>query len=171
MKHLFLKTSLGTFTLLFSPIVFSGVGTMTYTTQSAVAIPTLNGVMLLLLSLLLVVIAFRMTKQKNTHASKLFLTLLSVGVLSSGTVGVHLISKANANGGGNIPLTSSGSVAVAEGDNNYLNSLLSYAVSITAIDVDTGFTCTVASSGDLKCTVGLTLPSSFGKCKLSCTAD
>lgn len=174
MKHSILKPLISTCTLLFPSIVFSNNsiathGTMSYSIQSTVAIPALNGVMLLLLSLLFVVITFRMTKQKNTHASKLFLTLLSVGVLSSGTVGVHLISKASA--GRDIPLTSSRSVALEVGTNGYVNSELSTAVSITTIDVDSGFTCSAASSGQPECTVGLTLPPSTGKCELSCVSD
>ncbi len=67
------------------------------------AIPTLSGSMLILLSLLLFIVALRISKQKNAKVNKFFITLLGVGILSIGGSGIKLISNAQA--GVDLPIT------------------------------------------------------------------
>jgi len=74
----------------------------------ATSVPSLSGSMLVVLSLLLFAVAFRLTKQNKT-VNKFFITLLGVGMVVSMGSGVKLISKAQANNGLEIiELSSSG---------------------------------------------------------------
>ncbi len=85
--------------LLLSNTVLAGgaPGTITMTLNgSATAVPSLSGSMLIVLSLLLFVVAYKVAKQKN--ASKLFVTLIGVTVLSTGLSGVKIISESFATG-------------------------------------------------------------------------
>lgn len=65
-------------------------------TAAPTAVPTLSGVMLVVLSLLLFAVAVRVTKQKKSGINKLFVTLLGVGSLSLITGGMQIVSKADA---------------------------------------------------------------------------
>ena len=60
------------------------------------AVPTLSGMMLIVLSLLLVIVAIRVANQKSKQASKFFITLLGVTALASGINGVKIISSVEA---------------------------------------------------------------------------
>lgn len=60
------------------------------------AVPSLTGNMLIVLSLLLLVVAFKMTRQKNSN--KLFVTLVSTAALLSATGGFKVISDVDAGG-------------------------------------------------------------------------
>ena len=89
--------------LIVSPVssVFAGsspetLGSMTYRIQSATGIPTLSGTMLLVLSLLLLAVAVRVAKQKDSGANKFFIALLGVSALSMGGGGIKLVSDADA---------------------------------------------------------------------------
>ncbi len=59
-------------------------------------IPTLSGGMLVLLSLLLFVVALRISKQNNVKVNKFFMTLFGVIILSTSGNGFKLISEAKA---------------------------------------------------------------------------
>ena len=63
----------------------------------ATSVPSLSGSMLVVLSLLLFAIAFRIGKQ-NKAVNKLFITLLGIGMLVSAGSGVILITDAKAGG-------------------------------------------------------------------------
>lgn len=86
------------FLLLSNTVLAGGApGTITMTLNgSATAVPSLSGSMLIVLSLLLFVVAYKVAKQKN--ASKLFVTLIGVTVLSTGLSGVKIISESFATG-------------------------------------------------------------------------
>lgn len=60
------------------------------------AVPTLSSTMLIVLSLLLFAVAFRISKQKNNAANKLFMTLIGVSALVAGGSGIKLISNVQA---------------------------------------------------------------------------
>ncbi len=68
----------------------------TITINSSVSVPTLSSAMLIVLSLLLFVVAFKIAKQKNNSASKLFVSLLGVSAIVLGGGGVKLISEVSA---------------------------------------------------------------------------
>ena len=75
----------------------NGGGTITYGPSAATPVPTLSGVMLIMLALLLAAIAFRILRQKDNHAGRMMvLSLLAVGTLASGLSGVKLIDNAYA---------------------------------------------------------------------------
>ena len=61
----------------------------------ATSVPSLSGSMLVILSLLLFAVAFRLTKQ-NKAVNKLFISLLGVGMIISAGSGFKLISDAQA---------------------------------------------------------------------------
>ena len=85
--------------LMLSNAVFAGgaPGTISMTLNgSPTAVPSLSGSMLIVLSLLLFAVAYKVAKQKN--ASKLFVTLIGVTVLSTGLSGVKIISESFATG-------------------------------------------------------------------------
>ena len=83
-------------------------GTVTFTLPGPASIPTLSGTMLILLSVLLCVVAFRTAKLKKSNINKLFITLLGTGVLVTASSGVKLVSDAHAGGG--FPINFSGDV-------------------------------------------------------------
>lgn len=104
-KALFSKLSIITLlsTILTSSAFATG-GQITFTIQGApidpTAVPTLSGTMLVILSLLLFTVAFRIAKQKNASAGKFFIALLGVSAIASGSSGIKMISEVNAGGGG-----------------------------------------------------------------------
>lgn len=71
------------------------------------AVPTLSGMMLLVLSLLLFVVAFKVSKQKSANTGKYFIALIGVTALVSSIGGTKLITDVQA--GGPTPLVLSGS--------------------------------------------------------------
>ncbi len=96
-------------------------------------IPTLSGSMLVLLSLLLFIVAYRISKQKDTAKSKLFISLLGVTALTVGAGGVKLISEVDAGVDAVVPLDSSGSITLASGFNLFVNN--DFPEGITIIDI------------------------------------
>jgi len=76
------------------------VGTLTY--GPVPPIPTLSGMMLVVLALLLATVGYRMMTQKENNAGRMMvLSLIAVGAMASGLGGVKLINDAYAiNGGG-----------------------------------------------------------------------
>ena len=84
-----------------------------YSLLNAAAVPTLSGMMLFILSLLLFFVAFKVSKQKSANTGKFFITLIGVGALVSGMGGVKLISDVSAVGYASLPLVGSkGSVTL-----------------------------------------------------------
>ncbi|GAA0409042.1 hypothetical protein GCM10009133_16980 [Cocleimonas flava] len=62
----------------------------------ATAVPSLSGTMLVILSLLLFVVALKISKQKNANTGKFFVTLIGVTAIVSGSGGIKMISEVNA---------------------------------------------------------------------------
>lgn len=99
------------------------IGTMTYRI-GATGIPTLSGTMLIVLSLLLFAVAFRVARQKG--AGKMFATLIGITALSMGGGGIKLVSDAEALMGVSLPLPlnlgpTTGEVDIFEGYNIFRN--------------------------------------------------
>ncbi len=135
--------------------------TVVFAPASIGGIPTLSGGMLLILSLLLAAVAFRIVKQHQSGTSML-LGIIGVTALMSGAGGVKLLSDAQA---GIIPTPLvGGSVTVdpASFFNNFfinstgvaqtINSVSSGDGSCPDVNLDIGL-----SSGFPHCSVGLTL--------------
>lgn len=63
------------------------------------AIPTLSTTMLIVLSLLLFTVAFKISKQKNSTMGKTFVTILGASAILAMGSGVKMITEADAGGG------------------------------------------------------------------------
>lgn len=89
-------TKLATFIALFTSTssAFAAGGTVTFT--SATGVPTLSGTMLIVLSLLLFVVALKISRQKGHNTGKFFMLLIGASALISGTGGVKLLSDVHA---------------------------------------------------------------------------
>lgn len=96
---------------------FATGGSVTFTSPNSASIPTLSGSMLILLSVLLCVVAYRTAKQKNANINKLFITLLGTGVIFSAGSGIKLVSDANA--GGPPPIT----ITFPAGSNSFTDTI------------------------------------------------
>ena len=99
------------------------VGTITYgPVVASTPVPTMSGVMLVMLALLLATIAYRILRQKENNAGRMMvLSLLAVGALASGLGGITLIDDAYAPSG--IPLTNPGgdTLLLYSGTTSYIN--------------------------------------------------
>ncbi len=161
------------------------IGDMLYSIPSQngpTAVPTLSGTMLILLSLLLFVVAFRIAKQKNNGASKLFITLVGVTAISTGIGGIKLVSDVEAGGSiTTIPLdvapgSTTGSVDLLDGLNSFDNPN-SVAATITSINITNetsicGQLPVLGKAVDLSapiCTVGNTVAPD-AQCLLFCSS-
>jgi len=83
--------------LLTTSQAFAGnTGTVTYAPFTGENIPTLSGWMLIFLSLLLLLVAFRSSKNKHSGTNKLFVSLLGVSLLSLGSGTVQLTNTLTA---------------------------------------------------------------------------
>lgn len=84
--------------LMFSAVALSGSSVFAVSVNGSVgatSVPSLSGSMLVVLSLLLFAVAFRVSKQ-NKAVNKLFITLLGVGMVVSAGSGIKLISDVTA---------------------------------------------------------------------------
>lgn len=109
----------GLFLMLISSSVFAGTSTnglLTYVPIASNAnptdVPTLSGIMLIVMSLLLFVVGFRIAKQKNNKAGKFFMTLIGVTALATGFSGAKIISEVHAGGGIFLSIAGGGSVPI-----------------------------------------------------------
>lgn len=96
LPRMFSKLSIGIALILSSSSVFAAGGTVTFSAINPTSVPTLSGWMLIVLSLLLFAVAVKITGQKGDNVGKFFLILMSVGVLSTGTGGIKLLSDVQA---------------------------------------------------------------------------
>lgn len=78
---------------------FATGATVIFSSANPTAVPSLSGSMLILLSLLLFIVAFKVSKQKNANPSKFFMMLIGTGILASASSGIKLVSDADAGGG------------------------------------------------------------------------
>ncbi|GAA0414982.1 hypothetical protein GCM10009133_24230 [Cocleimonas flava] len=81
----------------------TGGGSITFSLASPTAVPSLSGTMLIVLSLLLFVVAFKVTRQKGSNANKFFVMLIGVSAFGFGGSGIKLVSDAKA-GFANTPI-------------------------------------------------------------------
>lgn len=193
-KPLALKSGLLIFLSMFSSMAFAGpginVGNMAFHIAPA-AIPTLSTTMLIVLSLLLFAVAFRVAKQKNSSANKLFLTLIGVTALSTGAGGIKLISDVEAGVVAtlqtvtlNTNLTpTTGQVDLFGPQTNYFDNPYAVDVTIDNITIFPGFIC--LTSGGSETAVKAADPEAppcndeapnniippGGQCKLRCFSD
>jgi len=87
------------FTIASTTSAFATGGTAIFSLPGAgspTAVPSLSGSMLIVLSLLLFIVAFKVSKQKNSNPSKFFMMLIGTGILVSAGSGIKLVSDANA---------------------------------------------------------------------------
>jgi len=95
---------------------------------AATPVPTLSGMMLIVLALLLAAVAYRILRQKENNASRMMvLSLLTVGALASGLGGVTLINDAYASIPGPNPTVvdltdpNGNTVGIHSGTKSYIN--------------------------------------------------
>lgn len=80
-----------------SSSVFATGATVTFfSAANPTSVPTLSGTMLVVLSLLLFVVALKISQQKGGRAGKFFVMLLGLGALISGSGGLKLFSDLQA---------------------------------------------------------------------------
>ena len=117
-----------------SAFAAGGIVTFTLPSSSPAAIPTLSGTMLILLSLLLLVVAFRTAKQKKSNINKLFVTFLGTGFLVAAGSGAKLVSDANAGVAGiNFEGSNSIEIPIQGNSNIVLNNNNPQTISFTII--------------------------------------
>lgn len=111
--------------------------------NGATAVPTLSGTMLVILSLLLFAVAFRVAKQKNSNAGKLFITLIGITAITMGGSGIKLISEVNAGVNTTIPLdpSSTTSYRIEPGTSTELRNNTGQDVTILSIVPDADSVC------------------------------
>jgi len=90
----FLKFTAVTSLLFLSFSAFAGPGSVTLVPVNPTAVPTLSTSMLILMSVLLMIVALRVSK--NKASGKLFITLMGASVLIASGSGVKLISDLKA---------------------------------------------------------------------------
>ena len=102
-KHLLQKiSSIFALSLFFSSQAIAGTGSITYVPLNvppivgANNIPTLSGTMLMILSMILMAVVYKTSKQNDSNGSNFFLAIISVTALVSGTTGISLISDVEA---------------------------------------------------------------------------
>ena len=162
-EEIFLKfTSLSAFatiTLLLSsqsalagiPVPIGNVGFSLPGDVDPTAVPSLSGTMLIILSLLLFIVAFRISKLNNSQPSKFFISLIGVIALSFSIGGVKIINDVNAGGAVLIglqtttlevdPNQTTGKVDVFPGSNFYDNPF-GVDVTITSVNIiDNRYSC------------------------------
>ena len=161
-----------------SSSAFATGGQITFTIQGApinpTAVPTLSGTMLVILSLLLFAVAFRIAKQKNTRAGKFFIALLGVTAIASGSGGVKLVSDTYAGLSTTpIQLPDTGIPITLNPDQFYVfENILSDSLNIF-LQADEGSTCGTfgpTPSGIPVCSSGSTLAPDT-TCHIECRSD
>lgn len=108
--------------LTFTSSAFATGGTLTFTNLNPTAIPTLSGTMLIVLSLLLFVVAVKISRQKGSNAGKFFVMCLGLGALISGTGGLKLFSDLHASVPTPIIVNNAGSFDIPDDGNIFQNT-------------------------------------------------
>lgn len=137
-----------------------GFSTSTYATGALVtfanntnAIPTLSTTMLMVLSVLLFAVAFKVSKQKNSAKTKMFVTLLGVtAVVAISNNGIKLINNVQASLESTPlmivnPPVRIGEVGGTGGEADFYNGT-GEAITIQSIAVDEGSQCFFPFGGD-----------------------
>ena len=125
MHNLTIKSTLASLLYILSSAAWAGPGSGSLVYGSVATIPTLSGTMLILLSLLLTTIGYRILRQKGNNASSMMVvSLIAIGALVSGLGGVKLVNEAYATIGSvslNQPGGGSVEICVNCGENAYRN--------------------------------------------------
>ena len=143
MKNI-ISRSTGLIALFFlsTPVLAGGepvIGSITFSGPTPV--PTLSGIMLMMMALLLAVVGYRILKQKDNHASRMMvLSLIGVGALVSGAGGIKLINDAYASPHISHDVSAPGTYDVHAWGNTY-NNTSSVILTVTGTDLP-GPVCT-----------------------------
>ena len=149
-----------------------GAGYINLTQGHPTAVPTLSGSMLILLSLLLFAVAFRVAQKKN--AGKLFMTLIGVSILATGIGGVKLVSDSVATGNllpQNYSAGESQRIRLNPNDTYFGNANPSLPMTVGLIESDPGYICLAASQRPSEVADGCTLNKVLApgdRCGVSC---
>jgi len=151
MHNLTIKSTLASLLYILSSTAWAGL--LVY--GPVTAIPTLSGTMLILLSLLLATIGYRILRQKGNDASRMMvLSLIAVGALASGLSGVKLVNDASASGANPLAQPSGGSVDCCNGL-PFLNT--SGVLQEIKSRTKPHSSCSWVANGSPECTPGLLL--------------
>lgn len=121
-----IASKLGAITFLIfasSTSAFATGATVTFSIQSPTGVPSLSGTMLIVLTVLLFIVAFRISKQKGRNGNTFCMGLIAAGIVVSTGTGVKLVSDAYAGTQINIqPGQSTRVFTITPGsDNNFFN--------------------------------------------------
>ena len=89
----------------------------------ATQVPTLSSSMLIIMSLLIAALAYRLLKKNNHKPTQLIISLIAIGILSFGYGGVRFVNDVYAGMAAPIPLTNTWVVNLEAGDHEYTNNL------------------------------------------------
>jgi len=142
-KSSFFLISLG---VLSSP-VFAGTtgGTINYTINAANAIPTLSGTMLIVLSMLLFLVAFRVSKSKT--GGKFLVMTFGTAALTLSVGGIKVVSTVEAGGPSAIVFNASGMAPIPASPSGFVTPYLfenqdfPTGITITSVVPEPGFLC------------------------------
>ena len=171
------RLSIASFLYLFSSAVWAGtppVGSITYALVAAppppvaaAPVPTLSGVMFMIMALLLAAVAYRVLKQKQNSSSRMMvLSLIAVGSLASGMSGVKLINDAYAFIPTSVTGVSNPGTTTLYGGFNRLENIGEADLEITDITLNNGIACVPIESAPQCLVDGVIISGS--SCSLSC---
>ncbi len=167
---------MGLFLILISSSVFAGNGGNGLLTYAPLAnntnptdVPTLSGIMLIVMSLLLFVVGFRVAKQKNSKAGKFFMTMIGVTALVTGFSGAKMISEVHAGLGGIfLSVAGGGSASIPPDVISIFNNNSGVTQKIISIALPPNCNGTTEVISDFaECTVNLNIPNS-DSCFIDC---
>ncbi len=158
--------------------VFAGTG-ITFGPVSPSAIPTLSTTMLIVLSVLLMVVAFRVAKNRESGSSKFMVAFIGSAILMT-SGGVKLVSDLNANVTTARVTSSAGqTLGISAGAYNQYENITT--VPMEVLSISTPANCAAFNAGirdtDQLCRVGLVLVASdgtsdnavaLGSCEIDC---
>ena len=137
--------------------------------NAASSVPTLSGLTIVAMALILAAVAYRVLKQKGININQtMVLALVAAGAFAFSIGGVDWVSDANAKSVTKLPVDGPGTMPIALYDTYYVNTGTT-DLRIKSIKVDPGYSCDVGETPD-KCDVGMVLESSEN-CSLYCSAD
>jgi len=133
---------------------FAGPGTVIFAPAS-ISIPTLSSSMLIVLSLLLMIVAFRVAKQKGSK--KFFMVLMGASILMASSGGIKLVSDIQASGSVSFSMPEGDSVNIQGVTLNEIQNLSGVVQSVIEINAPEGcgnFPNAVGVSQYPECSVG-----------------
>ncbi len=136
-------------------------------------VPTLSSSMLIIMSLLIAALAYRLLKKNDHKPTQMIISLFAIGILSFGYGGVKLVDNVNAAGMVTaLPLTTAFTINLETGDHEYTNDL-GFEVKVISMTGTPGpFECAIPSAFpsiiNPQCTVGLTIANG-SSCGFNCS--